>query len=103
MNRSTKCQEVIYYANLLDAGVTVNFNDLPGDVLYHISYFSQLRKNKEDNLLDLIPEITCRWEKTQEGKIYLLVPRFRSPLLRKISLKFGRSEWVLIILDEKGT
>jgi hypothetical protein len=60
-------------------------------------------KNKEENLLDLIPEIICRWEKNQEGKIYLLVPRFRSPLLRKIGMKFGRSEWVRIILDEKGT
>lgn len=59
-------------------------------------------KEKEDNLLDLIPEIICRWDKDQEGKIYLLVPRFRSPLLRKIGLKMGRSEWVKIFFDEIG-
>lgn len=60
-------------------------------------------KNKKGNLLELIPERNCRWEKTQEGKIHLLVPRFKNPFFKKIALKLGKSEWVKISFDEIGS
>ena len=58
---------------------------------------------QETNLLDLIPEINCRWERADDGRIYLLVPRFKNKLMRRIGLRLGRSEWVKIFFDEIGT
>jgi len=44
---SYKANEVIYFSNLLDSGVTIDYADIPGDILFHITYFARLRKNKE--------------------------------------------------------
>jgi hypothetical protein len=60
-------------------------------------------KNKKGNLLELIPDKNCRWEKNQKGQIDLLVPRFRNRFFKKIALKLGRSEWVKISFDEIGS
>jgi hypothetical protein len=60
-------------------------------------------EKKEGNFLNLIPEINCRWESDQEGKVYLLVPRFKNSWMKKIALKLGKSELVKIFLDEIGT
>jgi hypothetical protein len=60
-------------------------------------------EKKEGNFLNLIPEINCRWESDQEGKVYLLVPRFKNYWMKKIALKLGKSELVKIFLDEIGT
>jgi len=60
-------------------------------------------KKREGNLLNLIPERNCRWEKNQEGKSYLLVPRFKNRFFKQIALRLGRSEWVKIFFDEIGT
>ena len=58
---------------------------------------------QEKNLLDLIPERNCRWEAAEDGRIYLLVPRFKNKIMRRIGLHFGRSDWVKIFFDEIGT
>jgi hypothetical protein len=58
---------------------------------------------QETNLLDLIPETNCRWDRADDGRIYLLVPRFKNKIMRHIGLRLGRSEWVKIFLDEIGT
>jgi hypothetical protein len=57
----------------------------------------------EDNILNYIPEINCRWDKNKDGKIHLLVPRFKNPWMKRIALRLGRSEWVKIFLDEIGS
>lgn len=59
--------------------------------------------NKKVNFLDLIPERNCQWEETGEGKIDLKVPRFKNPLMKKIALKLGRSEYITIHLDDLGS
>jgi hypothetical protein len=55
------------------------------------------------NFLELVPERNRRWEKTGDGRIYLLVPRFTNRLMKKIALGFGKSELVKVNLDDKGT
>lgn len=60
-------------------------------------------EKKEGNFLNLIPEINCQWARDPEGKVYLLVPRFTNPWMKKIALKLGKTERVKIFLDEIGT
>jgi len=50
INLSYKAREVVYFANLLELGVTIDLNDIPGDILYHISYFGSLKKKKEEEV-----------------------------------------------------
>lgn len=61
------------------------------------------KKDKNVNFLDLIPERNCQWEKTGDDRIDLLVPRFKNPLMKKIALKMGRSEYITLHLDALGT
>jgi hypothetical protein len=61
------------------------------------------KKKKTVNFLDLIPERKCLWEKTETGKICLLVPRFKNTFMKKIALKLGKSETLHITLDPIGT
>jgi hypothetical protein len=55
------------------------------------------------NFLDLIPEKNCQWDKTEDGRSYLLVPRFKNRWMKKIALKLGRTEYVKVYFDEIGT
>lgn len=57
---------------------------------------------KSDNFLDLVPFRNCKWETTEDGKTCFVVPRFRNRLLKWISLKHGKSEFVRVFLDDKG-
>lgn len=59
--------------------------------------------DKKVNLLDLIPERNCQWEKTGDGRTDLLVPRFKNRLMKKIALKLGKSELITIHLDALGS
>ncbi len=58
--------------------------------------------DKNTNFLDMIPEKKCGWEKNGDGRTYLLVPRFKNPLLKKIALNLGKSEFVKFHLDDLG-
>lgn len=60
-------------------------------------------KQKDRNLLELIPKRQCEWESVPEGKISLVVPRFKNRLFKKIALKLGKSEFVRIHLDKMGS
>lgn len=60
-------------------------------------------EKRESNFLNLIPEKNCQWASDQEGKVYLLVPRFKNPWMKKIALKLGKTELVKIFLDEIGS
>lgn len=55
------------------------------------------------NFLDLVPEKNCRWDKAEDGRSYLLVPRFKNRWMKKIAMKMGRSELVKIYFDPMGT
>lgn len=54
------------------------------------------------NFLDLIPGRKCNSEKTSDGKVFLLVPRFRNRWLKKFALKMGKSEFIRLYLDNIG-
>lgn len=58
--------------------------------------------NMQGNFLELVPERNCHWDKTGDGGIFLLVPRFKNRLMKKIASRLGKSESVKINLDEKG-
>lgn len=61
-------------------------------------------KNKEsDNLLDMIPEIQCKWVNDNNGTVSLVVPRFKNRFMKKVAVKLGKSEEVKIHLDAKGS
>lgn len=60
-------------------------------------------KKKDRNLLELIPEKECEWESVPEGKISLVVPRFKNRFFKKIAMKMGKSEFVRIHLDKMGS
>jgi len=61
------------------------------------------KKKKDVNYLDLIPEMNFQWEKNPEGRVVLLIPRFKNPLLKKLGSKMGKSEFLRVTLDEIGT
>jgi hypothetical protein len=60
-------------------------------------------RKKDRNVLDLIPEKNCSWEEEADKTVTLLRPRFKTAFLRKVAMRFGRSEHFRIHLDEKGT
>jgi hypothetical protein len=57
---------------------------------------------KKDNFLDLIPVRNCKWETTEEGKTFLVVPRFKNRWMKKIALRLGKSEFVKVFFDDNG-
>ena len=83
---------------------------VPGDMIFFMygtfpdvgKYLDYLR-TRLARMLELIPEKNCRWEKNPEGKVCLLVPRFKNRVFKKIALQLGRSEWVKISFDEIGS
>ncbi|MCU0289479.1 MAG: PqqD family protein [Acidobacteria bacterium] len=54
------------------------------------------------NFLELIPNRKSNWDKTGDGRIFLLLPRFKTLWLRKFFLKLGKSEFVRLYLDNNG-
>lgn len=61
------------------------------------------KKDKKINFLDLIPERKCQWEKTEDGKIDLVIPRFKNQYMKKFALKLGKSEFFKVHLDSMGS
>jgi hypothetical protein len=54
------------------------------------------------NFLDLVPGRKYMWDKTEDGKMFLLVPRFKNRWLKKFALNMGKSEFVRLYLDNNG-
>ena len=54
-------------------------------------------------MLDTIPSIDCQFEQSNDGKVTLVLPRFKTKWIRKMSAKLGRSEYIKIHLDERGS
>ncbi|MCD6115846.1 hypothetical protein J7K93_02425 [bacterium] len=60
-------------------------------------------KEVQKNLLDMVPVRTCEWDTDEGGIIYLLVPRFRNRFMKWIADRLGKSEFVKVFFDEKGS
>jgi len=60
-------------------------------------------EKKNENMLDYIPNINCQFEKSDKGIVSLIMPRFKIKWIRKMSAKLGRSEYVKISLDNRGS
>ncbi len=62
-----------------------------------------MKKNeKENNFLEFIPNKKCEWERVEEGKIQLSIPRFKVQWLKRWAMRMGRSEYIKVTLDELG-
>ena len=55
------------------------------------------------NLLDLIPQQNISWERSKEGRLILLNPKFKQPLLQKYLLPRLKYPYFKINLDEVGS
>lgn len=55
------------------------------------------------NLWDLTPKRNAEWETTDEGKVVVLVPKFRNPLLVKWLLPYLAKPYFRIKLDDVGS
>lgn len=60
-------------------------------------------KGESINLLELVPVRTISWEKTQEGLVVLLKPKFRLPFLVKHLLPHLKKPHYRIKLDSIGS
>jgi predicted RNA-binding protein (virulence factor B family) len=61
-----------------------------------------MKLENRGNFLDLIPDRNCQWDKTGDGRTYLLVPRFKNQWMKKIALRLGKSEFVKVYFDDNG-
>lgn len=62
--------------------------------------------NKEKqflNLWDLKPKRNAKWETTEEGKVVVLVPKFRHPFLVKWLMPYLSKPFFRIKLDDVGS
>lgn len=55
------------------------------------------------NLWELQPQRNAQWETTEEGKIVVLVPKFKNPLLVKWILPYLAKPFFRIKLDTVGS
>ena len=63
-----------------------------------------MKKEKQfANLWDLTPKRNAEWETTEEGKVVVLVPKFRNPFLVKWLLPYLSKPFFRIKLDDVGS
>lgn len=60
-------------------------------------------ETEQKNLLDMVPKRTSKWGTDDNGLVYLLVPRFRNKFMKWIANRLGKSEFVKVFFDEKGS
>jgi len=58
---------------------------------------------QESNLLDMVPVHTCKWETGEDGRVYLLVPRFTNRFFKWTAEQLKKTEFVKVHLDERGS
>ena len=61
------------------------------------------KKDKNVNLLDLIPVKNVDWEKKEDGTVSLKLPKTRSRLFKAIIEKLGKKPHFKVHLDEFGS
>lgn len=63
-----------------------------------------MKKEKQFvNLWDLTPKRNAEWETTDEGKVIVLVPKFKNPFLVKWLLPYLSKPYFRIKLDDVGS
>jgi hypothetical protein len=63
----------------------------------------ELNEVKEVNLWELTPLRNAKWETTAEGKVVVLVPKFKNPFLTKWILPYLAKPFFRIKLDDIGS
>lgn len=58
---------------------------------------------REVNLLELKPRRNAEWEETDDGKIVVLVPKFRNPFLSRWLMPLLSKPFFRVRLDEQGS
>jgi hypothetical protein len=61
------------------------------------------KKNRELNLLELIPVRNIQWKTDDQGKVIILKPKFKNPFLVKHILPRMKRPFYKIKLDEMGS
>ena len=72
---------------------------------YNLNEGGQLKKQgiPEVNLWELTPLRNAKWETTEEGKVVVLVPKFKNPFLVKLVLPYLAKPFFRIKLDDIGS
>lgn len=61
------------------------------------------REGREINLLGLRPSRNAEWEKGEEGRVVVLVPKFRNPFLARWLMPRLSKPYFRVKLDEYGS
>jgi hypothetical protein len=61
------------------------------------------KSKKQENLLEFIPRHSVDWEKNDDNRIILLVPKFQKPFLVKHVLPRLKNPNMRVTLDDFGT
>jgi len=68
-----------------------------------VNFFQRRKILKKTNALDLIPLRLMEWEPREEGKIDILLPRFKRHWLQRITGALKRKRFIHIKLDTFGS
>ena len=60
-------------------------------------------KNEEQNLFDLIPERKNEYEKTEDGIVWIIQPKFTNKFMVKYVLPYLKRPFFKVELDEFGS
>ena len=60
-------------------------------------------KNKKLNLLELYPLQNVKWEQNEDGLVVLILPRIKSPFIKKLFERFLKRPDYHVNLDEFGS
>ncbi|MCX6247993.1 MAG: PqqD family protein [Bacteroidetes bacterium] len=68
-----------------------------------MNFFQRRKILKKANYLDLTPVRQMEYEKRDDGRVDILMPRFKHPVLKKTLQPRWKQEYIQIHLDELGS
>ncbi|MGA2824383.1 MAG: PqqD family protein [Bacteroidales bacterium] len=68
-----------------------------------MNFFQRRKILKKVNYLDLTPLRQMEFETREDGKVDILMPRFRHPILKRALQPHWKQEFIRIHLDEMGS
>ena len=68
-----------------------------------MNFFERRKILKKANYLDLTPLRQMEFETREDGKVDILLPRFRHPILKRTLQPHWKQEFIRIHLDEMGS
>jgi hypothetical protein len=68
-----------------------------------LNFFERRKILKRANYLDLTPLRQMEFETREDGKVDILLPRFRNPILKRTLQPHWKQEFIRIHLDEMGS